>query len=532
MRYKAPQDNFFPCSCNAQPVAGCREKLMPTKYLHTQKARMRRNITVIAGAAGAMTVANATANENTRPYFVAPFSCAQVWDASTYCSNEKCHYPNADAIDLAQRDDDLNNISEGEPVLASAAGEIMDSKIIDGGYWINIDHGDGWMSQNIHMELDEPFPFPKGRKVAAGEQLARTSKTGSSTIHQHYSQRYDTDGDGQNHDGRRIRFNGAAINTHEGNKDSYGTWGSDKAEKILSENCAGNFFPGWNQGGVRYHQIYRPENGQTKILKTNANGAAMETVWEGQWTRRWTHFIPFYQKGNDHPHTIVYKSSTGKVSFLRMKLNGAGVTNLSSGTWYKGWTNFAPFTLSGDPYFLAYDSVHGHAVIDKIHPTGDGSTKVYDKNWIKGRTQIVPFKIGRSQYMLLYKGGDGDVKIIKLSKNGNSVKDESVWSGKWTSGYTNIVPIYHEGRQYLFAYKAASGKSKLIKINSGAQGVTTSANMNWTRGWTAFSPYYHNGAGHMLIYKTGSGQAKTVRLKPNGTGVDTVWEKSWRPGWK
>src|SRR4051812_45454322 len=58
-----------------------------------------------------------------RPLFQMPVPCGQTWDASTYSDHWTTGgvaHPNA--IDLAQRDGLLNNLSEGEPALASAKG--------------------------------------------------------------------------------------------------------------------------------------------------------------------------------------------------------------------------------------------------------------------------------------------------------------------------------------------------------------------------------------------------------------------------
>jgi hypothetical protein len=62
-----------------------------------------------------------TAMAGPRPPFQAPFPCGQAWDASTYSN----HKPNPNSVDLAQRDEDGNNLSKGEPVLASADGTVL-----------------------------------------------------------------------------------------------------------------------------------------------------------------------------------------------------------------------------------------------------------------------------------------------------------------------------------------------------------------------------------------------------------------------
>jgi hypothetical protein len=457
-----------------------------------------------------------------RPLFQAPFACGQVWEASTYDG----HWPDQDSIDLAERDGNNKVISDGQPVLASAAGVVKEVFVSSGGdNRVYIDHGDGWVTHYIHVEIDPKKPMFVGRKVAQGEYIARTSNTGADEVHLHYSQVADGKAVG-------IKFNGSSIKTHAGNADSYNTWGTGKAEKIISLNCAGNSFMGWYDSGTRYNLIYKPGYGDTKIVKMDGNGEAANSTWSGKWSRGWTHFTPFYSKTGGHPHAVLYKHATGKVSFIRMNLNGKGITNLKSGTWWKGWTHFVPFARGGQPYFLAYDSVHGHVNIDRIKTTNDGSTSVFQTTWGEGRTQIVPFELGPSQYMLLYEGGSGKAKVVRIDGSGDNISVASIWSGNWSAGYTTIVPVDHEGAQYLLAYKAGTGAAKIIKPKSGGQGVTTTASMNWSKPWTALSAFSKGGKGRLLIYKIGTGQVKTIKFKSGGTGIDTVWNKTWTWGWK
>jgi len=473
---------------------------------------------------GSILIANAMAPAHAagpRPLFQFPAECGQIWDASTYDG----HWPDQDSIDITVRDANLANIGAGEPVLASAAGKVTFAGLVNDEYRIYLDHGDGWVTHYIHLETENPLPIKVGRQIAQGEQIGRTGKSGAQAIHQHYSQLQD---------GKavRIAFAGSLIDTHAGNASSYGTWGKSSAEKIISLNCAGNTFMGWTQSGDHYNLLYKPGTGQTKIVRTNPNGAGVTATWNGTWSTGWTNFVPYHLATGGHPHAIVYKSSTGQVSFLRLNLHGAGVTTLSSGTWYKGWTDFVPLTLAGDKYFIAYDSVHGYANIDRIHATGDGSTAVYKRTWEPGRTAIVPYQLGNAQYLLMYKGGTGEVEIDQITGSGGNIAVSEVWSGAWTKGWTNLVPVSHLGQRFLLGYKAATGDAKLMRLKANGQGVETTADMGWTKGWTAFSPMLIGGKAHVLLYKLGNGEAKVVRFKDDASGVDTVWEGTWTTGWK
>ncbi len=481
--------------------------------------------TVILLAPLSEVLAHNQGSDATRPFFQAPFPCGQMWEAKTY----KGHSPDQDSIDLSEFDSNGVNTSDGQPVLASAAGTVIKSENsgASGGWGVVIDHGDGWVTANsYHMQEDNPWPISVGQKVAQGEQLGRTGKTGSTTVlHQHYTQlnHYHLNSSVKN--AVRVKFNGSSIDTHAGDPESWGD-----GEQIMSQNCAGNSFMGWNRAGKRYHLIYKPSSGTTKIVRMNPNGS-VSTTYEKTWSKGWTHFMPFYN-GSGHPHAIVYKQATGKVKFLRLGLNGDSVTTLKTRQWAPGWTHFVPFTKNGDQYFLAYDSVHGNANIDRILVTSEGSSTMYSSSsWVKGRTAIVPYTQGPNQYLLLYKGGNGEAKVIKVNGAGDNISTSSVWNDNWSTGYTTLTPITHKGARYLFGYKAETGFAKLMKFKSNGQGVSTVKTMNWTRSWSAFSPYAQDSQGHLLIYKIGTGEVKTLRLKLDVGGFDTIWSGSWTLGW-
>lgn len=500
--------------------------LLPTRYIRT--------ISLGVGICIALPLMHSTFNtaaahdqgsaEN-RPFFQAPFPCGQVWEAKTYNG----HSPDQDSIDISEFDSSGMNISDGKAVLASASGTVIKSENTggSGGWGVVIDHGGGWVTANsYHMQADDPWPISVGQEVVQGEQLGRTGKTGNTTVlHQHYTQLDHYHLGNSDKNAVRVQFNGSNIATHAGNPAAW-----NAGEEIISQNCAGNTFMGWYRAGTRYHLIYKPGNGSTKIIRTNSNGT-VTTTYEKTWTRDWTHFMPFYSSSG-HPHAVVYKQATGKVKFLRLGLDGESVTTVKSGQWAPGWNQLVPFTKNGNRYLLAYDSVHGNANIDRIFNTGDGSVTVYSSgSWIAGRTAIVPYMQGAKQYLLLYKGGSGRADIVRIDGLGDNISTSSVWNDDWSTGYTHLVPISHKGTRYLFGYKAETGFAKIMKFEPNGQGVSTVKTMTWTKSWTAFSPYIQDSQGHLLIYKIGTGQVKTLRLLPDAAGFDTVWSGSWTTGW-
>lgn len=479
-----------------------------------------RLLLALAGATAAFLLASPDAPAaGPRPLFQMPVPCGQTWEASTY----EAHWNgDQDAIDLAQRDPDGNNISEGEFAVASAAGTVLKAYTTGGGeHRVFLDHGGGWETHYVHLESVPPLTV--GQRVAQGQVIGRISNSGAEAMHLHYNQVAD---------GKlvRVSFDGKLIDTHAGNKDSWGTWGSDKAEKLTSRNCPGESFLAFNQNGLRYQLIYKPSSGDTKVVRLNADGKGASTVWSGAWTQRWTHLVPFTLWGGQQ-HLFAYQAATGKVRFDRINGQAQGTTTLAQGTWWKGWTHFMPFSLGGKPYFIAYDSLHGYANIDRINLEGSGSTKIYGSTWTKGWTHFTPYVLGGVQYVLLYKGGTGEAKVVKLTGSGDNVAVTEVWSSTWSSGWSHLVPLKHNGSVHLFAYRKSTGAVSYGKLKAGGQGSQHLGSATWTKEWTAFTPFLQDGDGALFAYKGGTGTAQTRRLNATGSGSFDLWTAAWTTGW-
>ena len=113
------------------------------------------------------------------------------------------------------------------------------------------------MADLLHPQRRKAASLEVGQRVAQGEQIGRTSNSGTEQFHLHYTQLAD---------GKavRIAFNGTLINTHAGNQASYDTWGN--GEKLTSLNCPMNSFVEFDhQDGKRYQLAYKPGTGAVAI---------------------------------------------------------------------------------------------------------------------------------------------------------------------------------------------------------------------------------------------------------------------------
>ena len=487
---------------------------MPSPTLLARTHRWAIALALVA--VPALVTSSAAQAAGPRPMFQMPFSCGQTWEASTY----KDHWPDQDSIDLGEWTTADANMSQGEPVLATADGKVLKVYTDDaGGNRVYIDHGDGWVTHYLHLE--QLPPLTKGQAVAQGEQIGRVGNTGTEQFHLHYTQLAD---------GKavRIAFNGSLINTHAGNKASWNTWGN--GEKLTSLNCPMNSFMQFDhQDGKRYQLEYKPGTGAVAIDRLNAGGAGTTGVWSNTWSQGWTHLTPFTVGGK--PHFFAYKSATGDVSFNSVNAGGLGATKIGGGTWTKGVTNFMPFALGGQSYYIAYKTTNGAANLDRINAAGNGASNLWSGSWGKGWTHLMPFVQGGTQYFVAYKGGTGAVEIDKISGSGNNLSITEVWSGSWAKGYSHLVPITHNGAVHLVRYKSTTGLAAFSKIKAGGQGIQSLDSATWAKSWTTFSPFTLAGKGHIVTYKTGTGQVGIDKLNAAGSGISSVWSSWWTLGW-
>ncbi|MBF9132010.1 VCBS repeat domain-containing M23 family metallopeptidase [Plantactinospora sp. S1510] len=210
-----------------------------------------------------------------RPLFQLPFPCGESWLLQTYRGHDDYD------IDMTP----TSGNSWGRPILAAYQGTVVSSGIdgtlggrtpanpngpmgTGGGYFVKIDHGNGWRSLYLHM-LEAPM-VRVGDTVSRGRQLGKVGSTGSSSgPHLHFEQQ---------RDGAKVEswFNGIPSGiTTDGYPDGEPL---SPAVTRVSNNCGGpqsRTMGDYNGDGHSDLALYRrdPVNGSTWWVRSGAADA-------------------------------------------------------------------------------------------------------------------------------------------------------------------------------------------------------------------------------------------------------------------
>ncbi|MFF5232304.1 peptidoglycan DD-metalloendopeptidase family protein [Dactylosporangium sp. NPDC000521] len=236
---------------------------------------LRRTGSALGAMLAALTVVVAPSVSHAagpRPFFQLPVACGETWTLSTYLGHDDYD------IDLIPN----SGSAWGRPILASYGGTVVKAGISGddlgsitpgnpggqrgngGGYYVKIDHGNGWQTLYLHM-LESPM-VSVGQQVTIGQQLGKVGSTGdSSGPHLHYEQQAD---------GSKIEshFNGVPSGiTH----DDY-TYSVTRT----SNNCGA---PAQSSGAVAYngvlHEFARGSDGSVKYWYAAGGGwSAPQTI--------------------------------------------------------------------------------------------------------------------------------------------------------------------------------------------------------------------------------------------------------------
>ncbi|MBW4717910.1 M23 family metallopeptidase [Saccharothrix obliqua] len=114
------------------------------------------------------------------PKFQAPFKCGQKWKGTTYNG----HWPNTNSRDFWRS----GGATKGQPVLAAAAGKVIEAKYGSRQGWgVSMDMGGGYKTYYFHLTAKPKVK--NGQKVKQGQLLGYVGDTGQAkgSPHLHYT---------------------------------------------------------------------------------------------------------------------------------------------------------------------------------------------------------------------------------------------------------------------------------------------------------------------------------------------------------
>ena len=122
-----------------------------------------------------------------------------------------------------------------------------------------------------------------------------------------------------------------------------------------------------------YLLTYKPHESEkrTHIDKLDRIDNQMKRVWTGNWSKDFTHLVPYYLNGK--PYLFLYKFNGDASMIDQFNPKGQGTTTRKTFNFAPGWDPIIPITKDGRPYLLSfqYDKSDLNKVkmaLDKILP--------------------------------------------------------------------------------------------------------------------------------------------------------------------
>jgi hypothetical protein len=266
-------------------------------------------VTVVAGSGHPAAAAS-------RTDFQMPFPCGQTWQGATREGHgtDGTHY----ALDFNWG---TGSDDHGKAVVASAAGTAHREYQANGaGYYIRIEHGDGWATFYMHLSA---YEVADGAHVEMGDLIGRVGNTGASGgAHLHYEQRL-------NGRSQYIYFDGAPLNP--GYSFTYN--GPD----YTSKNCPGSGGPAVScSGPVRIFQLRPGSEGHAELWMSSVSNAAAGsgiTFWSWRRVYTFTTKQPVAVAAHQATSSGVYLYVTDADGGLRQYKYDAAQAKVVGATW-------------------------------------------------------------------------------------------------------------------------------------------------------------------------------------------------------
>ena len=205
---------------------------------------------------------------------------------------------------------------------------------------------------------------------------------------------------------------------------------------------------------------YNEDSGRVRMLRVGVStpdSPTLEELWKDEWKPSWT-FMPFVL--NATQHYLAYHRDSGAVHLTKVGADGHG-QRMYDGEWSKGWTHFHQFSISGQPHFLAYKAASGKVHLSKIDANAGGTSTLKEGEWTAGWTKFVPLS-QNGRRLLMYKGrldvgatqivGSGAVQVRDIDADGRGTNQ--IWCDDWRGTISSLAGYMLDGKPYLLRYES------------------------------------------------------------------------------
>ncbi|BCJ63670.1 VCBS repeat domain-containing M23 family metallopeptidase [Polymorphospora rubra] len=398
---------------------------------------------VLLAATGAL-VAQPAVAAGPRPVFQLPVGCGETWDLRTYAGHD--YYD----IDFWP----TSGPAWGQPIRASFAGTVAFAGIggtlggrtpsnpngpigTGAGYYVKIDHGDGWETLYLHML--EPPMVSTGQVVYQGQQLGKVGSTGdSSGPHLHYEQLrdgakiesyFDEVASGITHDNYGYSVQRRSRNC--GGWTQFADMNADRLADLVQIRTNGDVVVYWNVGGTF--------TGSNALVATGFKNAAR---------------VRFADMNADGRADLVQLRVTGQV-VVYWNVDGiftGSNTVVASGAW--------------DPERVHFADMNNDRVADLLDVRESGQVVVY---WNVGGTftgsnaQVATGFTDPLRVKFADMNNDGRAELVQVRDTGQVVVYWNV-GGTFTGSNALVATGFTDPMRVKFADMNSNGVADLVDM--------------------------------------------------------------------
>jgi len=243
-------------------------------------------------------------------------------------------------------------------------------------------------------------------------------------------------------------------------------------------------------------------------------GAAVE-LRHWQWSRNWSHFVPFCLDGETF--YIAYKYVEGRLYLVNAKTAHTYIDFVTIKV-QPGYTHIVHLATKEGNFAILYNSTSSELHISKIDV---GKTK---SAFLPHHTTTLPpgnftHLIGCEEKLIAYSAATGDVSIFHIGKSAKKVALVGTHPIEKNLAVLSPLTSSQPKRAKFFAYSALTGDAWVCSLSEDAQGSHFTIYKGLDVGLTCVVPLKIGTFEYVAAYQHTTGLLKFLKFGPNSTLV-------------